>query len=230
MDGSRTVHCGDAIAWLSSRATLDGASVITSMPDISETPALSLPEWKRWFVDCAVSILSRCPPDGVAIFYQTDVKRDGVWIDKGYLCSKAAEQTGAETLWHKIVCRRPPATLTYGGHAYSHMLCFSRGIRHDMARSTPDVLSRAGENLWTRGMGLDACAAAVRYVLGATPTRTVIDPFCGRGTVLAVANALGVDAVGIELNRRRARQARTMRVEIAADGEVHLVRPIPADD
>jgi tRNA G10 N-methylase Trm11 len=40
----------------------------------------------------------------------------------------------------------------------------------------------------------------------------VFDPFCGVGTVLAVANALGVDALGVELSRKRCEQSRTLRV------------------
>ena len=65
---------------------------------------------------------------------------------------------------------------------------------------------------WPRGMGLNACALACRYVPEQTATRTVVDPFCGLGTVLAVANALGLDAEGVELNRKRAARARTLTV------------------
>jgi DNA modification methylase len=42
--------------------------------------------------------------------------------------------------------------------------------------------------------------------------RVVFDPFCGVGTVLAAANALGLDAWGVEKNRKRAEQARELRV------------------
>jgi tRNA G10 N-methylase Trm11 len=44
----------------------------------------------------------------------------------------------------------------------------------------------------------------------------VVDPFCGVGTVLAVANAHGLDALGVEKHRKRAEQARAL-----------LVRPEP---
>jgi tRNA G10 N-methylase Trm11 len=40
----------------------------------------------------------------------------------------------------------------------------------------------------------------------------VVDPFCGVGTVLAVANALGLEALGVEKARKRAEQARALRV------------------
>ncbi len=53
--------------------------------------------------------------------------------------------------------------------------------------------------------------------------RTVVDPFCGHGTVLAVANALGLDAVGVELSRKRAQKARSLRV--AASGNTLTLAP-----
>ncbi|RKG71583.1 SAM-dependent methyltransferase [Corallococcus exercitus] len=207
----RTVYCEDALAWLEARPVLDGCSVVASLPDVSEFPSLTVPQWKDWFVGAAAKVLSRVPQDGVAVFYQSDVKKDGSWVDKGYLVSKAAEAAGCDTLWHKVVCRRTPGTVTFGRPAYSHLLCFSRGLKADAAKSTADVLPDPGEVTWTRGMGLNACLVACRFILEQTHTRTVVDPFCGHGTALAVANALGLDAVGVELSRKRARRARNLQ-------------------
>jgi len=212
--GQRTVYSEYAVAWLQARETLAGCSVVTSLPDVSELSPLSLAEWKQWFVHTAELVMRRVPDDGVAIFYQTDVKKAGAWVDKGYLVSRAAEAAGCETLWHKVVCRRPPGTVTFGRPAYSHMLCFSRGVRVDLGKATPDVLPEAGEVTWTRGMGVQACVLACRFILAHTPTRTVVDPFCGHGTALAVANALGLDAVGVELSRKRAKKARALRMPV----------------
>jgi hypothetical protein len=211
--GQRTVECAEAVAWLQGREVLSGCSVITSLPDVSEFPTLSLPEWRQWFVSTAALVMTKVPGDGVALFYQTDVKKAGAWVDKGYLISKAAEQAGCETLFHKVVCRRAPGTVTFGRPAYSHLLGFSRGVRVDLAQATADVLPEAGEVTWTRGMGVQACLAACRFILEHTKCRTVVDPFCGHGTVLAVANALGLDAVGVELSRKRAKKARALRVD-----------------
>ena len=47
-----------------------------------------------------------------------------------------------------------------------------------------------------------------------TTTRTVVDPFCGWGTVLAVANALGLDAVGVDIAPRMCRRARKLQIEL----------------
>jgi hypothetical protein len=203
----RTVHCEDALDWLPRQGTMRGCSFITSLPDVSELP-LSLDAWKRWFVDAAKLVLAATPDDGVAIFFQTDIKKNGVWIDKGYLCARAAEDAGAHCLFHKIVCRRAPGTVTFGRPAYSHLLAFSRGVRLDLSRASADVLERAGASPWTRGMGEEACRLACRFVLDSTTTRTIVDPFCGLGTVLGVANALGLSSIGVEISRKRSQKAR----------------------
>jgi len=65
-------------------------------------------------------------------------------------------------------------------------------------------------------MGEDACLAACRFVLERTASRMIVDPVCGRGMVLAVANALGLDAVGVEIAKKRARQARSLRITLEA--------------
>ena len=208
----RTVVHAEAVAWLESQESFRGCAFVTSLPDVSET-TLSLSDWKEWFGAAAALLMKRCPEDSVAIFFQTDVKKAGAWVDKGFLCQRAAEAAGMRQLFHKVVCRRPPGTVTFGRPAYSHLLGFSRALEVDMARSSADVLADGGALAWTRGMGLEACRLACRFVLEQTRCRTIVDPFCGKGTVLAVANELGLDAVGVELCRKRARQAQSLSVE-----------------
>ena len=210
---SRTVHCEDALGWLERAGVLEGCSIITSLPDVSEL-SLSLEDWRAWFVAAAKKVIDATPPDGLAIFFQTDVKKQGEWIDKGYLCSKAAEAAQAPCVFHKIVCRKPPGTVTFGRPAYSHLLGFSRGVKLDLSRARPDVLERAGESPWTRGMGTDACRLAVELVRENTPHRTIVDPFCGKGTVLAVANALGLRAIGVDISARKCKRARALAVHL----------------
>jgi hypothetical protein len=211
---TRTVHHADALVWLPAQPVLSGCSFITSLPDVSEFPALSLADWQTWFTDAATLVLSKCPDDGVTIFYQTDIKREGTWVDKGFLCQKAAEREGHALLAHKIVCRTPPGTATFGRPAYAHLLVFSKGVRFEVRRSTADVLPETGETTWTRGMGLAACRAACKIVLENTTTRTIVDPFCGHGTVLAVANDLGLAAIGVDHSRKCVKIARELTVNL----------------
>ena len=209
----RIVHCEDALAWLENTPILNNSSLIASMPDISEFHGYTLGTWKEWFLKAATLVLSQTPDEGVTIFYQSDIKVDGVWVDKGYLCQKAAETLGHELLWHKIICRVQPGKVTFGRPAYSHVLCFSKGVRiHDLGNSTSDVIPEIGEKTWERGMGLEACLMIGKFISEQTATKTLIQPFCGQGAMLAVANKFGLAAIGIERSAKRAELARLIKV------------------
>ena len=208
------MRCEDGVAWLRSARLDAGHAVVTSLPDASELPALGLDGWRAWFEDVAAIACAAVAGEEVTIFYQTDVKRDGRWIDKGFLVQRAAERAGSHLLWHKAVCRVPPGTTTFGRPAWAHLLCFSRALRLAAGQSSPDVLPRAGAMTWARAMPVEACAAVARFLVAHTGCRTVVDPFCGLGTMLAVANAYGLDAVGVERSAKRAERARAMIVEI----------------
>ncbi|MGB8931622.1 MAG: SAM-dependent methyltransferase [Anaeromyxobacteraceae bacterium] len=207
---SRTVHNADGVAWMREHGLAADHAIVTSLPDHSEVPGLGFDGWRRWFTDAAATACRAVADPAVAIFYQTDVKLDGRWIDKSFLVQVGAEEAQAQLLWHKVVCRVDPGTTTFGRPAYAHLLCFSRGLRLAAGQSFPDVIPRPGAMTWARAMPTEACAAVARFLLAHTGCRTVVDPFCGMGTMLAVANAHGLDAVGVELSRKRAESSRRL--------------------
>ena len=206
------MHNADALVWLRANTPLAGASIVTSLPDVSELGGLDLAGWQAWFQDAAFQTLSAVPDEGVAIFFQSDIRHEGLWIDKGALVQQAAARARMPLLFHKIVCRKPPGTVTFGRASYSHLLGFARTLRPAVGRTTADVLPDAGFMPGKKSMGLHACADACRFIRAETTTRTIVDPFCGFGTVLAVANALGMDAVGVDLSSRMCRRARELRL------------------
>jgi hypothetical protein len=208
---ARTVVTGDGIAWLAQSALPATHAVVTSLPDVSEMGATGLDAWRAWFVDTVALVCAQVAETAPAVFYQTDVKRDGRWVDKAHLVALGAERSGAACLFHKVVCRAPAGTATFGRPSYAHLLAFSRGLRLPAAESTADVLPGLGEMSWARAMGTAACEEACRFLLRSTACRAVVDPFCGLGTALAVANAYGLDAVGVERSAKRAQRARELR-------------------
>ena len=214
MPPRREVHHAEALAWLRAGGRLDGCSVVTSLPDVAEVPEMDLDAWTRWFGVAVRAVLDAVPDDGVAIFFQSDIKRGARWIDKGALVQRAADAAGVPLLFHKIVCRKPPGTVTFGRASYSHLLGFSRGVHPRPGRATADVLPDPGAQASAKSMGVNACLDACRFVTRETATRTIVDPFCGYGTVLAVANGLGLDAVGVDRSSRMVRRARKLAVEL----------------
>lgn len=215
---ARLIVQAEALAWLSQNAAEPGDAVITSLPDVSELPELGpgLDGWKQWFVEAAARVLRWTVPGMPVLFFQSDVRHQGEWIDKGFLVQLAAEKVGAKLAFHKIVCRKPPGTLSQGRAQYSHLLGFTLGAVLVPKKPSADVLPDGGEKPWSRAMGALACEAACRFLLDEAAARRVVDPFCGRGTVLAVANALGLDALGVELSAKRCRFARNLSYSAAS--------------
>ncbi|MBX7149136.1 site-specific DNA-methyltransferase [bacterium] len=208
---SRVVHNTDAIAWLKEQGVMPGCSFIASIPDISEFSQFSLDQWKNWLKEAVRVVLNSCPDDGLALFFQTDIKYEGTWVDKSFLCQEAAGESGHQLLAHKIICRTPVNSTTFSRPAFSHLLCFSKNIRFPVSPSLPDVIN-GGKKVWIRGMGVEACKLACDLILRFTETKTVVHPFCGLGTMLAVANDMGLNAIGIELSRKRAERAQKLSV------------------
>ena len=73
----------EARAWLDATPAPPHASVITSMPDLSEMRVeeagfaalpLGLPGWRSWFESTARQIVRWVPEDGVSIFFQSDIR------------------------------------------------------------------------------------------------------------------------------------------------------------
>jgi hypothetical protein len=211
---SRVVVHADALAWMRVNEAPARASVVTSLPDVSELPELGFDGWRRWFVDTARTILRWLPEEGACVFFQSDVRHGGALVDKGYLILRAAEDEGATVPFHKVVCRKPPGTVSVGRPSWSHLIAVSRVARRPPLHAGPDVLPDAGFMPWSRAMGVEACRVACGYLRDDVGAAVVVDPFCGRGTVLAVANAMGLDAIGIELSARRCRRARSLALDV----------------
>lgn len=206
----RQVHHGDALAWLRAHGPVASASAVTSLPDVSELPALDFAGWCAWFQEAAALVMGAVP-DGAAVFFQSDIRHGGRWVDKGALVSRAAERAGVGLVFHRIVCRKPPGTATMGRATYAHLLAFSRAPLPPR-RPRADVFD-GGAVAGRKAMGAAAALEACRFILEETATRLVLDPFCGWGTTLAAANALGLDAIGVDLSARMCRRARALQVD-----------------
>ena len=110
----RSIVHADALAWMADNPAALGVSIVTSLPDVSELSGASFDVWRALFGELARRCIAWVPSGGVAIFYQSDIRHGGAWVDKGYLVMRAAEDERAILLWHKIVCRHPPGTISLG--------------------------------------------------------------------------------------------------------------------
>jgi hypothetical protein len=205
---TRKVHEADAIAWLQQQELAADAAFVTSLPNVDEFQHNNFDRWRTWFLAAATLVMDKTPEDSAAIFFQTDIKLDGIWIDKSFLLQQAAEQTNCELIWHKSVLRVPIGTTTNARPGYAHLLCFAPKLRSHDDNATPDVLPQLGTMAWPRAMGNDVATFAVSWLRDHAGAKTIVAPFCGTGTALAVANKLGLHAIGIERSTSRATKAR----------------------
>mmetsp|Transcript_58022 Transcript_58022/g.138114 ORF Transcript_58022/g.138114 Transcript_58022/m.138114 type:complete len:327 (-) Transcript_58022:14-994(-) len=211
----RWVCCADAVSWLRAQPDI-AASVVTSLPDISELESDGIKTaeaYKEWFIEVASIILSKVRPKDIVIFYQSDGKMNGHLIAKAGLCYLAAEKTNSVCLWHKIAWSAAPGTVRFGRPSFTHVVAFSKEFRDSQSGSLPkfpDILDR-GNVVWPRGIGVEACRIACNFV-AAAGAECIVDPFCGYGSVLAMANSFGVEAVGVERSTKRCKFATQLTV------------------
>jgi hypothetical protein len=210
VSSTREVYEADAIAWLEQQELAADAAFVTSLPNVDEFQHQNLARWRTWFVDAAALVMNKTPVESAAVFFQTDIKQDGVWIDKSFLLQQAAERSRSALIWHKTVLRAPIGTTTNARPGYAHLLCFAPKLRSHDGNATADVLPQLGSMAWPRAMGNDVATFAISWLRDHAAARTIVAPFCGTGTALAVANKLGLHAIGIERSKSRAAKARLL--------------------
>lgn len=200
--GKREVHCGDALAWLPKQTGLD--CIVTSIPEMEEV-GLKAADYVGFFREAVQKCLSAVKDSGYVIFLQTDRKYKG-WMDKSYWCSDEAAKAGFTMMWHKIALRQAVGTSGLFRPTYSHMLCYSK--KGKVGPVFPDVIER-GAVTYENAFGIEAVKAVLEYVKK-QGAKTVVDPFAGSGTTLALANAMGLKAIGVDIDPKQCEKARAL--------------------
>lgn len=202
----RTLICGDAVEWCLENG--DVGPVVTSPPDAAEV-GMDVEEWRDWFALAVGACLNVTGERFPAVFYVTDRRHVGAICSKADQVLASAGSAGYHVLWHKIALRRSPGKLDLYRPTYSHVIAVGPpGTRG--GKATPDVFDR-GHVLYANGMGWAAATLAVEFV-GKYATRgvPVVNPYCGRGTVLAAAEAAGLPAIGIDNDPAQVEYARSV--------------------
>lgn len=196
------VDVADAAEWLRHN-TADSLTAV--VPDADEI-GMAIPEWVLWFG----TMVHRCfaATDGPVVFVQTDRLWQGQWIDKAALIAEAA--CGEPAAWHKIALRRSVGATDLHRPTFSHVLAY----RGRPGRRTPDVIE-SGPYLWRNGIGTNV-AGIVAAWLDANGVRSMLNPFCGHGTLLAAAERVGIEVAGCDLDPERAAIARGQQARLWA--------------
>lgn len=149
--------------------------------------------------------------------YDFTAKSDGRWFSKSALLHQAAARCSDIDLgliWHKIVITAAIDTIKGSKSTYTHFLCFSQQHRELVSQHSPDLIANRGHMTWARAMGTKAAEFACKYIQLQLPhCNTIIDPFCGQGSLLSIANYAGFNTIGVELSRKRVVLARKIDVK-----------------
>lgn len=206
----RDLVCADALLWLAAERGQHSA-IVTSLPDAEEIGLrVSLDpdrdDYGIWFDRAASAVLASLRDPGVAIFYQTDRRIDGGLYSKTARLDHAARLGGLRLLRREIVLRRDVGKTDLYRPGYSTVSYY--GTRRTSAgRSTPDVHPRS----WSvYENGSDVCATERAVIFASRYSGYVLDPFCGRGTTLAVADELGLDSIGVDVDPEQIERAREL--------------------
>ena len=215
----REVYCADSLLWLKGKKF---KAVITSLPDMSELK-ISMASYTVWLTKAAEVLMNCIDENGCIIFYQTNRKFNGSLIDKEFLISSVFFPNGYKKVFQKIVLRKKPGVTDLYRPSFSNMFCFSKKI--SSGPGGPDVVY-AGQMITPCAIGLAACEIAIDFIHKKVNTDTILDPFCGAGTVLTVANQKGFKAIGVEIDKLIAAKARKITIPIQLNSDRRIIREI----
>ena len=203
----KTIICVDSFEWLPAHG--DQGSVLTSLPDASEIGIEDLGEYEKWVrraaTECFRSASKGCP----VIFIQTDRRKGGRQFSKASLLMNIAAEQGWFLLWHKIELTAEVGKSSLYRPTFRNMVCFGRG-KMSAGQATADVVPRS-KPLYDMAFSFDAARACLEFCKEFS--NRVLDPFCGYGTTLHVAEELGMDSVGVDIDEKCCEKARNFKAE-----------------
>jgi hypothetical protein len=198
----KTIICADSFEWLPTNR--DQGSIITSLPDASEIGIEDLKEYDKWVRRAATEIFLSVSEGCPVIFIQTDRRKGGRQFSKANLLMNIAHEEGWFLLWHKIELAAEVGKSNLYRPTFRNMLCFGKG-KMSAGQATPDVIPPS-KRLYEMAFGFAAARVCVEFCKRFT--KRVCDPFCGQGTVLQVAEQMGLHSVGVDIDPKVCEVAR----------------------
>lgn len=216
----------DALDWATSGHANSGV-VVTSVPepdnglvgdadsDADNGGGMHSPSdpW-TFFDNCVRASFHVTDPHHPIVFIQTDRRSDGT-LSKAYRILRIAEQyqsANYRLLWHKIALTKPVGSTDIHRPTYRHVLAFGTENVGPGSR-TPDVFTD-GHRIYDNATGMQTSEKTIRFAMRDVPEGAggipLIDPFCGRGTIPVMADALGYQAIGVEIDPEQVDAARSL--------------------
>lgn len=181
-------------------------AIITSLPDMDEIN-MDIPEWTKWITRACIQLAAALDDDGIIFFYQTNRKHKGYLIDKSWMITNCFYFLGYKKIHEKIVLKQKVNTVSLFRPAHSKIFSFSKKLTS--GKGVPEVFD-TGKMLYKNAMGYNAAKSCVNYIKKHVDTDTILDPFCGQGSVLKIANDMGMNAIGIDILKEQCKLAKKL--------------------
>lgn len=213
---SYEILCQDSLVWLKKQKDHSIKNVVTGIPDLNEIGDVSVDQYIDFFDQVAKLIFAKIKDDGYCIFIQTDRKYDGQLIDKSYILTHCAKQSGFKLVWHKIVCLRDIGKKDLFRPTYSHMLCYTKTGKPGQAFE--DVIESGGK-LYENATPYNAALKSVEFIANQISKQKqspsdlhydLIDCFVGQGTIGAVALKEGLSFLGIDIDPKQCQHTKDL--------------------
>jgi len=205
--GNRLVLCADALQTLQKR-DLEPCNIITGMPDNTEMKL----DYKQYeeYRHKILPLIFELGKDNVLIFTQTDKKAtyNGEWFNKTNILYQYAQKYNVNLVFHEVALYANEPSFP----EYQHFICFSNRLG---PRQSNTIL--AGNKVYKNGTPFGILAKCMglfskfKHQLG---SNIILDPFCGRGTVLAMFNTLGFETIGIDIDPEQCNYSRNMIIDM----------------
>lgn len=185
----------DSRVWLREQLDASLPSIVTGIPDMDEVNMTDVDSYCAFVQEIAWLCFQKVLPNGYVIFIQTDRKVGGKWLDKAFLIQNVT--SAPKLLFHKIIVRSFGTQIQRP--AFSHILCFSHSNGTGGGRfSFPDVIQK-GQVLWNNGTSIEALEHIMQFLKG-RGIESILDPFCGHGTIAIVAKRYGIECQCIDID------------------------------
>ena len=201
----RKIVCEDALVWLKKQKDQSIPNFVTGICDMDETD-MTIDKYLKFFNTVSNLMFKKLSKNGYCILIQTDRKYKKNWIDKSYLLTNNAINNGLKQIFHKIVLLRGVDRTDLHRPTYAHMLCYAHSNMTTGA-ATPDVIP-VSKRVYKNGTPILAAQRSLEFIRKySTKNNTVVDPFVGRGTIAVLANNLGLNIYGIDIDPEQVKKA-----------------------
>lgn len=195
----RKIICADALKWLDDNKNIGG--IICGLPDLAEMEGVinNYKDYELWFSQAITKCLLSLSEGVPAIFCQTDRKIDFRWLSKSTIIINAARALHMKILFHKIIVRNGINKIDLYRPGYSFLIAVG-DENCKPGKATADVIERGGV-IYDNGFPINAAHLSLDFLKG--KTKTIVDPFCGRGTIPYLAEQSNFDSIGIDIDKNQ---------------------------